>query len=118
MNLELLTTPSLNFMWKDRRDNFYNPSDMETRHLFMTLVMIWNSTMPVDARILRSGSWRHHMYRFGPHYTADYLAGAIGHLARELFKRTDMEFSWRITLNKMHEYLYTKHNVRLLNDQT
>ena len=114
MNLILLKAPSVQFRWKDRKDNFHAPVQMETRHLFMTLVLIWNHTMPEDAFIDSSGRWTHHRYNLGPHYTVDYLSEAIGALAQELAKRDDMEPAWRTTLRKMEFYLFKSHQVRLL----
>lgn len=114
MNIELIKTPSKTFRWKDSKDNFHIPAHMETRHLFMTLVLIWNHTMPEDARIFKSGNWTHNLYRLGPHYDMDYLAIAIGSLSQELFKREDLEDAWKATLQRMHIYLLEKYNVRLL----
>lgn len=113
-NIELVMTVTKGFRWKDRRNNFYHPETMETRHVFMTLVMIWNHTMPADAVIRQSGDWKHHMYNLGEFYNVDYLSIAIGFLARELFKRTDLEPAWLATLQRMHLYLLEKHQVRLL----
>lgn len=114
MNIELITAVSRGFKWKDRKDNFHIPELMETRHLFMTLVMIWNHTMPADAVIDRSGDWKHHRYNLSNFYDPNYLSLAIGNLARELFKRKDLEPAWLATLQRMHLYLLEKHKVRLL----
>ena len=114
MNIELIKTPSKTFRWKDTKDNFHFPAHMVTSHLFMTLVLIWNHTMPEDAVIERSGAWVHHRYRLGCHYDEDYLSVAIGAIARELFTRKDLEPAWLATLQRMHLYLIEKYNVRLL----
>lgn len=114
MNIELITAVSRGFKWKDRKDNFHIPELMETRHVFMTLVMIWNHTMPADAIIRQSGDWKHHMYNLGSHYDVNYLSIAIGVLAKELFKRTDLEDAWKATLQRMHLYLLEKHHIKLL----
>lgn len=114
MNIDLIKTPCKTFRWKDSKDNFHFPIQMETRHLFMTLVLIWNHTMPEDAVILKSGEWTHRRYRLGSHYDTDYLSIAIGAIARELFVRNDLEPAWKATLQRMHLYLLEKHSVRLL----
>jgi hypothetical protein len=114
MNLELFKMPSKGFRWRDRKGNFYVPAQMETRHLFMTLVMIWNHTMPEDAVIVCSGAWQHHRYNLGPFYEQDYLCIAICTIANELLGRINMEDSWRVTLYKINAYLLNKHKVCLL----
>lgn len=106
--------PSKTFEWKDRGHNYHKPASMETRHLFMTLVMIWNHTMPTDALILQSGNWTHHRYNLGSFYTTEYLAEAIGALAKELFTRGNLEASWQATLAKMSLYLQQQYNINLL----
>lgn len=93
------------FLWKDRRHQHHRVDTMETRHLFMTLVLIWNHRMPAEAIIWASGTWRHHQYNLGPFYTQDYLKQAIGALAKELSTRQDLESAWYETLLKMQLYL-------------
>lgn len=112
-----ITYPNLppidsNFKWKSR-EVFIAPKDMETRHLFMTFVLIWNHTMPYDAMLEKSGNWTHHMYYLGPFYTKEYLATALVSIAPILFSRTDLEDSWKDTLKFMNEYV-DKYMGRLL----
>lgn len=64
--LELFKLPMQSFRWRCRNGIKVTPQAMETRHLFMTLVMIWNHTMPRGSEIRRSGNWQHHMYTLGP----------------------------------------------------
>ena len=92
------------FKWKSR-EIFIAPKDMETKHLFMTFVLIWNHTMPCEAMVKRSGNWTHHMYMLGPFYTKEYLALALVSIAPVLFSRTDLEDSWKDTLNYMNAYV-------------
>ncbi len=92
------------FKWKSR-ESFIDPRDMETRHLFMTFVLIWNHTMPYEAMIERSGNWKHHMYMLGPFYTKEYLATALVSIAPILFSRHDLEESWKDTINYMNSYV-------------
>lgn len=105
-NLSLFKQVSIaGFQWRDRKGSFHYPSNMETRHLFMTLVMIWNHTMPASHRIFKSGSWVHHFYTFGPFYTKEYAASAILAMSSELFTRHNLEDSWIDTLNHMKSLL-------------
>jgi hypothetical protein len=90
----------LNWRWKDRSNNFYYPKDMETKHLFFTLRMIWNHTMPV-----KTGKYT--LYRFGDFYTKKYMLEAVKHLAIELSKRKDLEPSWQMQLRFMVNWLST-----------
>lgn len=94
------------FFWKSNRHGSgggkrYAPAEMETRHLFMTLVMVWNATCPDDLLIRRSGTWVHYLYRLGASYTRDYLIRGIRAMSAELATRDDMEPAWVDTLNRM-----------------
>lgn len=73
---------------------------MATRHLFNTLRMVWNLTMPADATISRvnySG--------FGSEYTAEYLKQAMAHIYMELLGRDDVTPAMLADLQAMREYL-------------
>lgn len=91
--------PAHPWRWRDRTGQFHRPQDMETRHLFYTLRMIWNNFMPPEMRV---GAVK--LYDFGPSYTKPYLADAIEHLYRELEKRTDMTQQWSDELNAMKQW--------------
>lgn len=71
--------------WRDKEGRFIKPSDMETGHVFNTLRMIWNHTMPASA--VTHDFIRHSFNKF---YTHDYLRSAILPLTLELSKRNDM----------------------------
>ena len=73
---------------------------MVTRHLFLTLRMIWNHVMPDDARI-----HPHVRYKFAPYYTEQYFKRAIVALANELSTRTDLEPSVAADLYRMQHWL-------------
>ena len=92
--------PGKKWRWRDRDGGFHIPQEMETRHLFYTLRMIWNHTMPPSAHV---GHNRHY-YNFGSFYTKDYMKAAILHITHELAKRTDMRTDWTGELNKMRSY--------------
>ncbi len=87
------------FKWRDRMGTFTAPKDMPTRHLFFTLRMIWNNTMPAAAR--QPGN----LYTFPKFYTRNYMLTAVHQLARELATRTDMTAEWSVQLAAMVEYL-------------
>ena len=84
--------------WKDRKHNFYYPKDMETSHLFNTLKMIWNHTMPVKVGIYNA-------YTFPAFYTDAYMKQAIKHLTIELAKRNDLYPSSQMQLRFMVNWL-------------
>lgn len=82
------------FQWKDIYHNFHYPKDMETRHIFFTLRMIWNHTMPQ-----KIGTYV--IYTFSEFYTPEYFKKAIVNLAAELLTRTDLQESWKSELRAM-----------------
>ena len=70
------------FRWRDRHGNFHKPSEMNTRHLYFTLRMIWNHVAPPKLKI-----HPYQKYRFSIFYTQEYMIDAIKHLSLELKKR-------------------------------
>jgi hypothetical protein len=98
-NFNLTSNVALNFVgwrWRDRKGLLHAPSEMETRHLFYTLRMIWNNFMPAEMRV---GSVR--LYRFGKIYTSKYFTEAIIALGKELSTRNDLELEWLSELEMM-----------------
>ena len=85
--------------WRERTGAMVSPADMETRHLFFTLRMIWNNRMPAHMRVGRNVR----LYHFGPHYTQRYLAEAIIAIGSELRSRTDMTAGWLRELRQMQD---------------
>lgn len=84
------------FRWRTNGGPELLPQEMDTHHLYYTLRMIWNHTVPA----------KHHFpcyrrYTFDPSYTKDYLLQAIPALLEELSKRTDILPSWKVGLNFM-----------------
>lgn len=78
-------TPALNWQWKDTNDNFHHPRDMETRHVFFTLRMIWNHVVPKEMQIEPFKR-----YRFSSFYTQEYMEEAVRVLSAELSTRNDL----------------------------
>lgn len=83
--------------WKDQLEVFHIPSEMTTSHLFYTLRMIWNHTMPENIKLTP-----YKKYKFGPYYTDRYIKEAITRIGAELFTRTD------INKNFMNELQFMK----------
>lgn len=78
---------SLNaFQWRDSHGRFHSPIEMETRHLFFTLKMIWNHSAPEHMKLKP-----YKKYSFGPGYTAEYMLKAIKALSAELKTRDNIE---------------------------
>ena len=89
------------FLWRDRHGHHHPPARMETRHLFYTLRMIWNSTMPASARLPGN------LYSFGPTYTRKYMLSAIVAIVPELATRNNMTPEWRRQLQHMIDWIST-----------
>jgi hypothetical protein len=87
------------FLWRDRHGERHLPAHMETRHLFYTLRMIWNNTMPASARLPGN------LYSFGPTYTREYMLGAIVAIVPELATRKNMTPEWRQQLQHMIDWI-------------
>lgn len=76
---------TVQFRWRSRKGVFHLPEEMETHHLFYTILMIWNHSVPPELRI-----GRYTRYEFGRFYSPEYMADAVRHLARELVNRKDL----------------------------
>ena len=74
-----------NFKWRSAGGRKYNPSEMETKHLFYTIRMIWNNFMPNPVPDNPK------FYVFGPTYTKPYMQDALISLGLELSKRKDID---------------------------
>ena len=97
-----------NFKWRDKRGQFHKPKNMETRHIFYTLRMIWNHSMPEEAKIRP-----YREYDFNPFYTKEYMQFAVLALAMELSDRYDLSFKSQNQLQFMLDYLSAQHVKRI-----
>jgi hypothetical protein len=88
------------FRWRSAGGQMRTPAEMETRHLFYTIRMIWNHSMPEDA-LLRPFQ----AYTFGTPYTEDYMRRAIKALFPVLMGRADIEPKFRAQIEFMRLYL-------------
>ena len=78
--------PVKKFQWRTKDSlEFIYPKDMDTRHLFFTIRMIWNNFCPEE---LQHPPIR--MYCFAPFYTREYLKEAVKQCHLELMTRTDL----------------------------
>lgn len=101
MNLEKKASTELRppFQWIDKDGGKHFISEMETRHLFFTVRMIWNHTMPMAARLLP-----YKQYRFSAIYGPKYLADAVKHMIPELSERTDLQDLWAADIERMKNW--------------
>lgn len=74
------------FAWRTRDGRFVPVNEMRTGHLFYTLQMIWNHTMPLDAK-----THVYKRYRFENFYTQDYMMRAVQAIIPEVLKRNDLQ---------------------------
>lgn len=88
------------FMWKDRENQFHLIHEMDTKHLFFTLRMIWNHYTPIQMRIEP-----YKKYKIGTFYSKEYISDAIKHITRELGTRNDLTPYFIKCLTKMKEYI-------------
>lgn len=94
--------PKISFRWRTNGGEFLYPKDMTTKHLFYTLRMIWNHSMPDEAR-----SENYIKHNFGPFYTQKYIEDAVRYIGKELQTRNDLRNEWKDELAKFTSY-FTK----------
>ncbi len=97
--IEMRTKIEKQWAWRDRHGNFTIPSAMSTRHLYHTLKMIWNNSMPEVAKI-------HPVlqYSFNGFYTSAYMKIACVKMLEELGKRK-LNLEQLSGMRKMHQYI-------------
>lgn len=83
--------------WRTAKEGDVLPAEMETRHVFYTLRMIWNNTVPEHMEVGVDPIY----YRWGPRHPRSYLLEAVRHLGRELSTRQDMTPEWQRELAQM-----------------
>ena len=87
---------ALGFRWRDSDGNLHEPEQMETRHLFHTVRMIWNHSVPP---VMRTGPHRRH--DFGSFYTPEYMRAATKAMLPVLLAREDIEPGWKRDIDWM-----------------
>lgn len=88
------------WQWRAREGDLV-PAAMETRHLFYTLRMIWNHTMPAHMTV--GGNVKR--WRFGDRHPMDYMGEAVVQVGAELFRRRDLAPWQRDQLEQMARWL-------------
>jgi len=100
------------FKWRSRGGEFHKTKDMETRHLFYTLKMIWNHSAPEKLRLKP-----YREYYFSEFYQPEYMKDAVEAILAELNKRTDLCKEYRDVLKYMQDSfnkVYTKRRLTCL----
>lgn len=91
--------PGSLFRWRSAGGDFHLIHQMETRHLFFTVKMIWNHSMPLEAR-----SQAYRSYHFGPFYTNDYMLRALAAMCPELLNRPDLTSEHWAEIERWRDY--------------
>lgn len=73
------------FKWKDRFEDFHYPCEMNTNHIFYTVLMIWNHSQPEELKIKP-----YEKYSFPDFYSNEYMILAFKNLFVELLNRNDL----------------------------
>ncbi|RLC88494.1 MAG: hypothetical protein DRJ03_02485 [Chloroflexi bacterium] len=89
-----------NFRWRTRKGVFVQPANMETRHLFFTLRMIWNHSAPEEMHL-----HPFQKYEFTEYYTVAYMRKAVRACVIELKRRTDLTHYYESQLATIYRYL-------------
>lgn len=82
--------------WRSGDGDLWDPKDMETRHAFYTIRMIWNNSVPEHMRV---GEVR--LYSFPKFYTPSYMRAAVIRVGAELLTRKDMRPEWKKQLEEI-----------------
>ena len=72
------------YEWRDKQGIFHKIDNMETRHLFHVVRMVWDHSMPREWQT----KWRRR-YHFPPFYSFDYMALTIRLMLPALLHRRD-----------------------------
>ncbi len=86
--------------WRTQDGRHFRVKEMATAHLFNTILMIWNHTMPESAKFRP-----YREYEFGDFYTKKYLVSAVQHMATELVARKDVTAVQKAILEQMMLWL-------------
>jgi hypothetical protein len=94
------SNPYGDFLWRTKDSHqFIAVWDMNTKHVFYTLLMIWNHSAPEDAQI-----WFRHRYVFDSFYTPEYMLQAFNALYHEIKTREDLGYKMSEVVYKMETY--------------
>lgn len=84
IHIEFKGVDLTDFRWFTADGFYIRPSEMRTKHVFYTWLMIWNHAAPSEYRI-----W-HNPKRFSDFYTSDYMLAAFAAMYVELKRRVDI----------------------------
>lgn len=104
IKLKLSNTEANNFLWRDRTGLMHYIDDMSTTHLFYTLRMVWNHSMPKEMHI--GGNTQ--KYVFTNFYTSQYMMQACFYIILALNNRTDLLYKLQKEFQQMKDYFKTK----------
>lgn len=80
------------FLWKTHRGDVYPLVDMATPHLFYSLRMLYNHSVPPVFRVVGAGE-KMNRYRDVFQWDAEYITTALCELLAELGRRDDLDVS-------------------------
>lgn len=117
ISLHKFSAPGPQYRWRDRFGELHLPEDMETRHLFHVLRMIWDHSMPKKWQTTYLNR-----YRFPAYYTVEYMATSIKMIFLELINRNDLTAEmhywiahmWRCFADKEIEFVRKIGEIKLL----
>jgi hypothetical protein len=84
--IRLNALPESNFRWRDMHGKHWKIEDMETRHVFHVVRMIWDHTMPEEFQ-----TDFNRRYLFPDTYTQEYMALAVRLMLPAVIVRNDLE---------------------------
>lgn len=76
---------AVHYRWRDKAGDLHRIQDMETRHLFHVVRMIWDHSMPKEWQT----RWPRRYY-FDKFYTIDYMSLSIRLMLPALLNRRDL----------------------------
>lgn len=94
----------VDFRWRDRTGGMLKPTNMSTKHVFYTWLMIWNHAVKPGYRI-----WDNHRYTFGSFYQPSYMLRAFAALYFEIKTRSDLGHKSRQVVKQIEGYFVNRH---------
>lgn len=88
------------YKWRDRRGILHRVDDMETKHMFHVVRMVWDHSMPSGHQTSFP-----RRYRFPEFYTEAYMALTVRLMLPTLFVRRDLTPEMLYWLQFMHDRL-------------
>lgn len=88
------------YKWRDKKGEFHRIDDMETRHIFHVVRMVWDHSMPPGHQTSFPNR-----YRFPEFYSEPYMALTVRLMLPVLFHRRDLQPYMEYWLQFMHDRL-------------